>query len=484
MSAPISSSSRAKPYLFAVVTVAAATLLRFALNPYLGDRAAMLIFTLPVAICATLCGLRASLMATVLSIFSDMYFFVGGTRNFPYMDSGAGVRIGLFACVATVISALGWLFHRSEIAHDRTREHALLRSLEESEQTARALLETTAQAIVGINDEGEIRLVNKAAEDMFGYTRAELQGQTLELLLPDRIRARHAVLRKEYFSCPRSRPMGQGMDLTARRRDGSVFPIEVSINVCNTPAGRMAVSFITDITRRKQIENDLLVERSQLKSILEYSPLLVCIKDLEGKIIIANQSFADVLGNSQKNILGKGIFDLLPPDVAKHVWQRDQEAMRSGGPVREEEDIRVKDGTSRTYATVRFPVSDINPLEPFGLCTFSLDVTEQKEAERRALHAAQHDPLTDLPNRALVYEFGNHLLATATRTGAACAVLFFDLDRFKPIIWAQMTVDKELGLVYLPVETPTGDQHGGHRPGNNLFAESLVALNLKTGQRK
>ncbi|RZI42597.1 EAL domain-containing protein [Herbaspirillum sp. HC18] len=562
MPAPVGSSSRAKPYLLALVTVAAATLLRFALNPYLGDRAAMLVFTLPVAICAMLCGLRAALVATVLSIFSGVYFFAGGTRNFPFIDPGMGVRIALFASVATIISALGWQFHRSraalqeseerfrllvegahdvaiffinprgsieswnegaqrikgynaqdvlgkhlsvmyteearqagepqlflreaakkgvarmegwrvrkdgsrfwadavltalydatgklrgysKITYDRTREHALMRSLEESEQTARALLETTAQAVVGVNDEGKIRLVNKAAEEMFGYARTELLGQTLELLLPDRIRSRHTALRKEYFACPRSRPMGQGMDLTARRRDGSVFPIEVSINVCDTPAGRMAVSFITDITKRKQIENDLLVERSQLKSILDYSPLLVCIKDLEGKIIIANQSFAEVLGNSQKNILGKGVFDLFPPDVAKRVWQHDQEAMRSEGPVREEEDIRVKDGTSRTYATVRFPVSHDNPLQPFGLCTFSLDVTEQKDAERRALHAAQHDPLTDLPNRALVYEFGNHLLATATRTGAICAVLFFDLDRFKPIndTYGHETGDKML----------------------------------------
>jgi PAS domain S-box-containing protein len=137
------------------------------------------------------------------------------------------------------------------------------------------------------------------------------------------------------------------------------------------------------------------------------------IKDLSGHIIIANQSLASDLDMPQQAIVGKGIFDLLPPDVAKRVWQRDQEAMRSKGPVREEELIRLKDGSSRTYATVRFPVSYINSLEPFGLCSFSLDITEQKEAEQRALHAAQHDPLTDLPNRALVYEFGNHLLASA-----------------------------------------------------------------------
>jgi len=535
--------------LLAVSTVLAATLLRYALAPYLGERAPLLLFTLPVVACALFGGVRSSIMATILGLISGVYFFVEEPGTLLVNDPGEQVRVVLFTVIGATITVLGGLFHRSreaqhdleerfrllvegvsdvavffvnpqghveswnkgaerikgyrqeevlgkhislfytdddrragasekllkeaaaqgvakqqawrvrksgehfwadvtltalydvdgklrgysKITYDRTREHALMLSLEESEQTARALLESTTQAVVGINEDGQIRLVNKAAEEMFGYTRRDLLGKTLELLLPEQSRGRHVQQRSDYFRFARPRPMGQGMELSARRQDGSIFPIEASINMCETPAGPMAVSFITDITKRKGIENALLIERSQLKSILDYSPLLVSIKDLSGRIIIANQSFADVLGIPQNAVLGRGVFDLLPPDVAKRVWQRDQEAVRSKGPVREEELVRLKDGSSRTYATVRFPVSYINSLEPFGLCSFSLDITEQKEAEQRALHAAQHDPLTDLPNRALVYEFGNHLLASAKRSGTMCAVLFFDLDRFKPI---------------------------------------------------
>ena len=535
--------------MLAVSTVLAATLLRYALAPYLGERAPLLLFTLPVVACALFGGVRSSIMATILGLISGVYFFVEEPGTLLVNDPGEQVRVVLFTVIGATITVLGGLFHRSreaqhdleerfrllvegvsdvavffvnpqghveswnkgaerikgyrqeevlgkhislfytdddrragasekllkeaaaqgvakqqawrvrksgehfwadvtltalydvdgklrgysKITYDRTREHALMLSLEESEQTARALLESTTQAVVGINEDGQIRLVNKAAEEMFGYTRRDLLGKTLELLLPEQSRGRHVQQRSDYFRFARPRPMGQGMELSARRQDGSIFPIEASINMCETPAGPMAVSFITDITKRKGIENALLIERSQLKSILDYSPLLVSIKDLSGRIIIANQSFADVLGIPQNAVLGRGVFDLLPPDVAKRVWQRDQEAVRSKGPVREEELVRLKDGSSRTYATVRFPVSYINSLEPFGLCSFSLDITEQKEAEQRALHAAQHDPLTDLPNRALVYEFGNHLLASAKRSGTMCAVLFFDLDRFKPI---------------------------------------------------
>ncbi|HYD96016.1 MAG TPA: EAL domain-containing protein [Noviherbaspirillum sp.] len=546
---PYRPPAQVAPYLLAVSTVLAATLLRYALAPYLGERAPLLLFTLPVVACALFGGVRSSIMATILGLISGVYFFVEEPGTLLVNDPGEQVRVVLFTVIGATITVLGGLFHRSreaqhdleerfrllvegvsdvavffvnpqghveswnkgaerikgyrqeevlgkhislfytdddrragasekllkeaaaqgvakqqawrvrksgehfwadvtltalydvdgklrgysKITYDRTREHALMLSLEESEQTARALLESTTQAVVGINEDGQIRLVNKAAEEMFGYTRRDLLGKTLELLLPEQSRGRHVQQRSDYFRFARPRPMGQGMELSARRQDGSIFPIEASINMCETPAGPMAVSFITDITKRKGIENALLIERSQLKSILDYSPLLVSIKDLSGRIIIANQSFADVLGIPQNAVLGRGVFDLLPPDVAKRVWQRDQEAVRSKGPVREEELVRLKDGSSRTYATVRFPVSYINSLEPFGLCSFSLDITEQKEAEQRALHAAQHDPLTDLPNRALVYEFGNHLLASAKRSGTMCAVLFFDLDRFKPI---------------------------------------------------
>jgi diguanylate cyclase (GGDEF)-like protein/PAS domain S-box-containing protein len=321
----------------------------------------------------------------------------------------------------------------AKITRDRTKERQLLSSLEESEQTSRALLESATQAVVGIGEDGLIRLANKTAETMFGYPRQVLIGQPIEMLLPDSSRKRHIEQRSAYFEASYSRPMGLGMELKGLRRDGTIFPIEASLSMTDTPTGRLAVSFVSDITKRKEIEDALLRERSQLQSILDNSPVLVSIRDLNGKIILANKILESMSNTFQSSLVGHNVIDLYPKDVAQQMLASDREALRAGAPIHLEQDICHKDGMWHTYHTIKFPVSFLNTTDPFGICSFSVDITEQKRAEKQVLHAAQHDPLTGLPSRALIYELGTHLIEAEKRGHHKVAVLFFDLDRFKPI---------------------------------------------------
>ena len=120
------------------------------------------------------------------------------------------------------------------------------------------LLESASEAILGIDRRGKIILANRRAEEIFNYTRAELVGASIETLVPESKRAIHASLREEYFDRPRIRPMGIGMELSGRRRDGSEFPVEVSLNIIETSEGSVAIAFITDISQRKQLEEQLI----------------------------------------------------------------------------------------------------------------------------------------------------------------------------------------------------------------------------------
>ena len=113
---------------------------------------------------------------------------------------------------------------------DRTERAEAKQRAQESEATVRALLETMAQAIVATNQEGRIVLVNTAAEKIFGYCRQELTGHSVDQLVPERLRQRHATLRASWFAQPRSRPMGGDLELTGLRKDGTEFPIEVSLS--------------------------------------------------------------------------------------------------------------------------------------------------------------------------------------------------------------------------------------------------------------
>ena len=137
-------------------------------------------------------------------------------------------------------------------------------ALKKSEATGQALLESASEGIVLVNASGRITLVNAAAERMFGYDHDGLLGQPLEILLPDRVRGVHREHRARYFAGPRVRPMGTGLDLAGRRRDGSEFPLEISLSYVETSEGMTAMALVTDITERKRAEAELQRQRDTL----------------------------------------------------------------------------------------------------------------------------------------------------------------------------------------------------------------------------
>lgn len=136
----------------------------------------------------------------------------------------------------------------------------LVRELESAklnEKRLRAFLEFAAQGVVAVNERGRIVMVNAKTEELFGYARDELMGRPLEILLPPRFREVHTQHRGEYFAHPRTRPMGLGMDLAGARKDGSEFPVEISLSYVDEGGSRLALGFITDITERKRVEEQL-----------------------------------------------------------------------------------------------------------------------------------------------------------------------------------------------------------------------------------
>ena len=127
-----------------------------------------------------------------------------------------------------------------------------------SEKLLNALLESASQAILSIDRRGRIVLVNRRAEELFGYSKEEMVGARIELLLPEGKRAAHARERDDYFSQPHARPMGIGLDLSGRRSDGKEFPVEVSLSYIEVDGELFGIAFVSDISQRKALEAQLL----------------------------------------------------------------------------------------------------------------------------------------------------------------------------------------------------------------------------------
>ncbi len=140
------------------------------------------------------------------------------------------------------------------VARDITEQQHTRAELRKREASIQAFFESAAEGIVAVNPNGQIVLANPRAEAMFGYEREELVGQRLQVLIPDRVRHRHGQYQSEYFARPRTRPMGAGLTLTGRRKDGTEFPIEVSLSFVPGEDGGLAMAFVTDISGRVEQE--------------------------------------------------------------------------------------------------------------------------------------------------------------------------------------------------------------------------------------
>lgn len=144
-----------------------------------------------------------------------------------------------------------------ENAHHRARLAREQDSLRRSEARFRGLVEAAPDAILGVDRDGRLALVNAEAERTFGYPREAMLGQPIELLLPERFRDSHAEQRAGYAARPRLRPMGIGLDLRGRRRDGSEFPAEISLSPLEAEEGLLVMATVHDITERKRAQQQI-----------------------------------------------------------------------------------------------------------------------------------------------------------------------------------------------------------------------------------
>ena len=287
---------------------------------------------------------------------------------------------------------------------------------------ASELLETLPDAIVAVDRDGTIVQINSQAQALFGYSRSELIGQKVEMLVPESFRRQHHQHRENFAETPKTRRMGADLDLYGRRRNGSEFPVEISLSPVSTENGTFVLSAIRDISDRKRIAEELrraneelhrrtteqLGEyRSRLASIIDSSEDAIISKNLDGIIASWNKGAERIYGYTPEEAVGKHI-SLLAPRDRQHEIPEILQRIAGGESVEHHESVRVtKDGRHLNVSISVSPLRDAKG-DVIGASAIARDVTAQKRAEGQ-LHQSQKMEAIGRLAGGVAHDFNNIL---------------------------------------------------------------------------
>lgn len=310
--------------------------------------------------------------------------------------------------------------------------------LERSRARLKAVLESLSESVLVFNQAGDLLEVNTAAMQLFEYAReTDIVGRPEELEKNFEARTLEGVpvpvSEWPVSQLFRGQPVSNAEFVVRRRDSGKVWIGSFSGSVIWDPARAepLAVLTVRDISKQKQAEIALRVSEARLRLAFDNIPDALAIYDTGLRIQAVNAALLKQVDVGLEELIGRS-----EQAVAAHsylaLWRSLLHAALETGIVQREDMTYPSAAGFRNVAVTCVPLLD-SADKVHEVMVICHDYTERQRAEERARHAALHDPLTNLPNRSLLFEYVRHIFAAAQRAGSQVAVAFIDLDRFKPI---------------------------------------------------
>lgn len=270
------------------------------------------------------------------------------------------------------------------------------------------LLESAPDAMVIVDCAGKIVFVNSQAERAFGYAPGELLGQPVEALIPEQLRHAHVRDRTEYTAAPRTRPMGMGLELRGRRKDGSTFPVEISLSPIEDAGGRFVASAIRDITERKETEVALrLSEERYRRLIAEVKDYAIIMLDPQGRVKSWNEGAQRIKGYRADEIIGRHFSCFYPSEGVERGGTDEEIKIATWEGRWEGEGWRIRKDGSRFWANVVLTALHDEDGKLLGFTKITRDITEQKRVRESFLLEVTNALLSNLDVTKLLLAIGS-----------------------------------------------------------------------------
>ncbi|THU41907.1 PAS domain S-box protein [Niastella caeni] len=261
----------------------------------------------------------------------------------------------------------------------------------ENEKAFKSLFEHATISILVTDEKGDINLVNPNAEKLFGYTKEELTGKSIELLIPEQLKDKHRHYRQQYFKAPKARPMGLGKDLFALDKNGRTFPVEISLGYYKLGRKKMAVAFITDVSERKKAEEILRSSEETTRLIMNSAlDAIVCI-DTDGYITVWNPQAEKIFGWLESEVKGHRLSETIIPVQYRALHEAGLKrylTTRQHTVINKLIEISALNRNGKEFP-IELTIIPMRQKDNDFFCAFIRDITERRDAEARQKEYAE-----------------------------------------------------------------------------------------------